>query len=156
MSNKKLWLIFGHYCGEMITFFLAAVVCLVTWTLNYNNEFPYWTYLYASLFSLWGIINLGLKLYFIDFGSLFYVVWYDRATDELIDQFPLFGIGPAKIRKIFGLKPDEYPGDCLEITPEQWKWIRKQVPILPKEPRPSYEYYVEIREAYKNAGPLKK
>lgn len=42
---------------------------------------------------------------------------------DRIQTHDMDGVTEQEVRKAFGLAPDEYPGDCLEVTAQQVEWL---------------------------------
>lgn len=72
----------------------------------------------------------------------FYLGRYGKETDEVFEETYLPSATADDVRKAFGLKPADYPGDCLLVGKEHLEWLKTQTHVTIDLDR--FEYMVEV------------
>jgi hypothetical protein len=58
---------------------------------------------------------------------IYYLTWFDKDSDDYMGETLMPGVGEDDVRKVFGLEPEEPPGDCLEVEREHVEWLGQVV-----------------------------
>jgi hypothetical protein len=73
---------------------------------------------------------------------VFYLTWFEKDGNGLIGESLLPGVTDDNVRAAFGLEPDEYPGDCLEVSVDILPWLKPRA-IGIKVELDQFDYFVE-------------
>ena len=46
---------------------------------------------------------------------IYYLTWFEKDGDEYMGEALLPGVSEEDVRRVFELKPEDPPGDCLEV-----------------------------------------
>jgi hypothetical protein len=78
----------------------------------------------------------------------FYLARYDKISGDFIDDIPLPNVNAEIVRQQFGLKGDEYPGDCLDVETKHIAWLNEHVILHHFDVHidlDQFDYVVEVR-----------